>query len=245
MTELMEFKGVLVRKDSGNDKDMVRECLSNYTIFNFDESSIVMDLGGHIGGFAKMALNHPIKQYIAVEADPENFEVLSANANDSRSILYSGAVSASEEDVLVFYQTESKNSKCSGTVAPKSSRSKASRKVRYEVPNHNIFKLFEKHQPTHLKVDIEGAEWPWLEISGGEFPTSVQEISFELHSQDKITEFEKRWLPRVLQDYELIKATPNYGFASKDSEITWDFPDLGVKGPGTLWGLDVFFRRKP
>ena len=81
--EYRMFKNTYVREVDGKalqvDKDMVNDCLSNYSQFDDLEGAIVMDWGANIGGFGRMLMSEPIEKYIGVECHPENFEVMKKN----------------------------------------------------------------------------------------------------------------------------------------------------------------------
>ena len=70
------FKNTYIREIDGKglqvDKDMVNDCLANYTQFDDLDGAIVMDWGANIGGFGRMLMDEPIEKYIGVECHPEN-----------------------------------------------------------------------------------------------------------------------------------------------------------------------------
>ena len=80
--EYQTYKGVVCRKGNRTDRNMINDCIENYSHFNFTPGSVVLDFGANIGGFAHMCKNPNITQYIGFEADPDNFEVLSKNIPD-------------------------------------------------------------------------------------------------------------------------------------------------------------------
>ena len=241
------YKNLWVRKDRHDDRNMIRECLDVYQYFDFRPDDVVLDLGVNVGGFAAMALSRKIKKYVGVEADPENVEIAEMNIKRNNPHLaeielLSGAASTSTEKELTFYQTESGNAKCSGTIVI-TSHNRAMRKVHYVVKNYNLRALLETVRPTIVKMDIEGAEHAWLEQNGGAFPSYVREIAFDLHHRKDIEKFETHYLPRIKEDFELVHASANTAFEQK-KELVYDFPGLNLRGTGVVYCVDAFFRRK-
>lgn len=236
--ELKNYKGVLVRKDYGNDKTIVNECLKNYTHFKMDENSTVLDLGGHIGGFGVLCRNANVKKYVAYEADAENFEVLTANMNGfDRAELNHSAVSALKDDHLTFYIRPSKQSKCSSTICP----SKVNKGMtRVDVKNTYIEDVFSKYEPTHVKMDIEGAEKDILVLWNNQVPRFIKQLAIEIHAPGYVKQFEDVIHPEfVKQGLKLIHASPVHGFINKGKQ--WDH--FGHSHTSVLFGFDLLYVR--
>lgn len=236
-----QYKGIWVRKGKGVDRDMAKDCLKHYSAFNLDSNSIVMDLGANIGGFGNMVMNSDAGSYIAYEPDPENFKMLQMNTNeDSRAILHQSVVSMSDQPTLTFHQNESGKSACSGTVVPKKRRS-----IQYDVSNTHFDEAFEKYKPTHLKMDIEGAEEDWLRANEGVFPDHVQEFALEIHGKPIYQEFNDVWYHNIIKDFDILHVYPNTGFI-KDNSPLWNYSNLGIEDlkAGSVFGIDIFMRRK-
>ena len=237
--KLKQYKGIWVREDKRVDRDMARDCLKHYSIFNFDANSRVMDLGANIGGFAKMVMDSQAQSYVAWEPDPENFSVIQWNTNnDPRATLNQGVVSMSHDKFLTFHQNDSNQAACSGSISPKSKR-----KIQYEVKNTHFDIAFDTHKPTHLKMDIEGAEIEWLDENQGVFPDHIQEFALELHGKYGIYKFEEVWYNNIIKDFDIVKVAPNYGFVSENAH-RWELPNLGIDIKGHMFGIDIFMRRK-
>ena len=246
-SKLKLYKGLWVRKDRHDDRNMIKECLDVYQYFKFKETDVVLDLGVNVGGFAAMALANKIWKYVGIEADPENAEIARMNIHRSNPHLVeaeviTAAASTSLEKELTFYQTESGNAKCSGTIVI-TPHNRAMRKVHYVVRNLNLDELIREHQPTIVKMDIEGAEHAWFAENLGVFPKCVREIAFDLHHRKDIEKFERDYLPNILKDFELVHASANTAFEGK-KELTYNFPGFKLKGHGVVYCVDAFFRRK-
>ena len=242
--EYRMFKNTYVREVDGKalqvDKDMVNDCLSNYSQFDDLEGAIVMDWGANIGGFGRMLMDKPIKQYIGVECHPENFEVMEKNLGDDlRFALIEAAVTNQDAGNIDLYMTGSKQEFCSGTTNPKSNAAKNMRKKKVSVATVNGYRLFEKYKPTHLKCDIEGEEYrmfdpDWL------IPDSVKQLSLEFH-----------WADRILSDYEstVRESLIRQGFTPVQEQLNYVKGDKRVMFLGedisyrNIWGLDTLYKR--
>lgn len=241
-TPLKRYKGLWIRPEMRADGAMVAESFKNYKHFRMREGDRVLDLGANIGAFGYMVALAGVrpKDYVAYEPDPKNVELLKLNTSD-QIVLVQAVATMSRDKSLTFYQTESSNSACSGSATPPE-RSKAIRKVRYQVDNEYLPDVLEKYRPSHLKVDIEGAEHDWLVQNEFAFPSYVKEIAIELHHHETIDLAEKL-APRIRSEFEFVSVVANAGFIKKSKNF-WEYPNLGLKGKGTLFGIDLFLRRK-
>ena len=242
-TEL--YKGYLIRTGPGIDRDMIRDSLKHYSHFSLDKNSVVLDLGSNVGGFTRMANEKNVKQYIAVEPDPENMEFTVTNSIAGSNNLYLlGASSISESEYLTFFQSDAIRAKCSGTINSKSRTATRKNGVSYSVVNYNVYKLMEKYKPTHIKCDIEGAEIPWLADCKGIFPDYVQELAFELHGKAGIIELEN-YYDNIIEHFEIVSFVPSVGFkGSFNKEDATLYEKIGYTTEGTLWSIDLFLRRR-
>ena len=238
------FKNTYVREVDGKalqvDKDMVNDCLSNYSQFDDLEGAIVMDWGANIGGFGRMLMSEPIEKYIGVECHPENFEVMKKNLGHlSKFELINAAVTNQDAGNIDLYMTGSKQEFCSGTTNPKSNAAKNMRKKKVSVATVNGYRLLEKYKPTHLKCDIEGEEYrmfdpDWL------IPDSVKQLSLEFH-----------WADRILSDYEstVRESLIRQGFTPVQEQLNYVKGDKRVMFLGedisyrNVWGLDTLYKR--
>ena len=49
------------------------------------------------------------------------------------------------------------------------------------------------------------------------------------------------WYNNIIKDFNIINATAEYGF---ENDNLWEFPELNINGSGSLFGVDIFLRRK-
>lgn len=234
------YKNTWIREDryKNTDKKMVDDCRSFYGHFTLDENSVVMDLGANIGGFAVMCKG--VRQYIAVEPDENNIEVLKKNLPPQGTIIQ-GVVSVSEKPTLTFFQNGSPQGACSGTVSPSSKATAPmanNNKIEFQVKNYQIDKLIEKYKPTHIKIDIEGSEIEWFKTNPNPFPDYVKEIAIEVHRKTGVQYVHDN---DTFKDYQIISITPNTGFPN--AKRYYDFPKYNIKGQGAVFGIDVFLRK--
>lgn len=235
MTDLKLYKGVLIRPSDASDKPMINDCLKNYRHFTLSEDSRVLDLGGHIGSFSVMCRRAGVRDYRVYEANKSNYEVLQKNASayDAR---YS-AVSASRDPTVTFYHRKSKQASCSGTMAPSAVRSNM---VPETVPNAFIDDVIEEFKPTHVKMDIEGAEKDILALWNYRLPSCVREFALEIHTASYCKQFYSTYTKLIEQEFDLVFADPAHGFINKGSD--WEM--FGFKANSVLYGFDLFYRRK-
>ena len=233
------FKETFVRTNehSVTDRMMVKQCLESYSIFNLNPNSIVLDLGANIGGFAIMCKNAGVENYTAVEADNDNCDVILENIKEKKSyILIRGACSVLDDDTLTFYRRNSKQSACSGSINPKSIKNLEP----FLVKNYHIDNLIEKIKPDCLKMDIEGTEKNILAHWNNTVPSCVNEFALEIHNGKYTNFFEKEIQPKLLEDFDLIKASPVHGFINRGK----DWKHFDHEYNSVLFGFDLFYRRK-
>jgi FkbM family methyltransferase len=192
-----------------------------------------------------MANEKKVKQYIAVEPDIENMELTKINSIENNNNLYLlGAASISEAASLTFFQSDAIRSKCSGTINKKSRTAQSKNGSKYDVDNYNIYELLDKYKPSHVKVDIEGAEIPWLIDCEGIFPDYIKEIAFELHGNSGVKELEN-YYDNIIKHFEIIAFEPSVGFKgsfNKDNAVLYE--KIGYRPDGMLFSIDLFLKRR-
>jgi len=159
----------------------------------------VLDLGGHIGCFAKYALETlGAKKVTSVEPDPGNIFVFDANhSNDDRVTLIAGAVASGgvkSVDLQLAKTYSSKN---------RTDRAIRGREV-VAVPAFDFLALLRKTRASVIKCDIEGAEYllDWKSM-----PDRVHAIAMEYHH------FEDA---QLVQQHELHGTLCGMGFRPVD-----------------------------
>lgn len=239
------YKGLYYREAYAYiDKAMINESLANYKHFNITSDSRILDFGVNIGGFFGVIRESDFASYRGYEANTENFEVAKMNVKDPRAEVIHGAVSMDTGSNITFYITASKSAPASGTISPMSRRSIGQRKVTYTVDNYYVPEIFENYKPTHLKIDIEGAEWPILQHYNGKFPGYIQEMAIEIHGKKQIIDFDKSEIfSNMLKDYDMIYHHVISGFYDP-SKVPIVLNNFEASVQGQLFGIDMFLRRK-
>lgn len=233
------YKGAYVRDDeryTRTDRSMVRDCLKHYTEFSLDENSVVLDLGANCGGFTHMCKN--VKFYEGIDPLEDNVLCALENAKGVNGTVKLAAVSENDNDTISFYiRRTSSRYACSSTTKPFAFKNTEE----VIVPNVNIFKLLEREDWTHIKIDVEGAERDFLNEKFIEsLPESTKEISLELHSNKYCCQYpEKQHKLFEAAGFELVNAYLNVGFAGDETKTIF-----GQEYNGSLFGLDLFYRKK-
>jgi FkbM family methyltransferase len=134
----------------------------------------VLDLGGNIGASVKLWMDAGAAEVIAVEPDPDNFAMLQMNVErwGTRVTAIQAAVVAHHEPKQNLYVNGRKGKDWHSIIPVKG------RQV-VEVAAVNFQSLLDRFQPTHLKVDVEGAEYELFEDIA--LPDSVRAIVMEVH----------------------------------------------------------------
>lgn len=156
-----------------SDEITLKECQNDYPYVNLKDK-IVLDLGAHIGGFTKIALDQGVKGIVAFEPDLFNFEVLNVNIQNKKAKLLRAAVISGDDPSVTLY--------CNGS--KRSSTSASLNKLRGAVSEQKVKaikfdKIIKKLKPQIIKMDIEGGEYDLL--LDYTLPEFVEEVIVEMH----------------------------------------------------------------
>lgn len=154
------------------DKEIINEVKNCYNGLDFD-GKVILDIGGNIGAFAKMATDKRAK-VISFEPCPENFELLVENSPDSINI--NRAVVGNTDKQRNFYLNKGRN-KGIHSLEIKRGRDKII------VDCCNFSDMIEEYKPDILKIDIEGGEYELFDLET--IPKCVKQIAIELHLKRK------------------------------------------------------------
>ena len=128
---------------------------------------------------------------------------------------------------------------CSGTVHLKSQGAKSLRPVKLKVDAVNAARLLEEYQPSHLKIDVEGAEYPIMESMGWKVPQCVKQMALEFHWPEKVMAYEETFRKDLVADgFEPVDETVNY--VGGDNELSFLGRQINYRN---IWGMDCFYRR--
>lgn len=135
--------------------------------FNISSSDVVLDIGSHIGTFARFAVDKGAT-VISIEAHPESCELFKINVPEA-TLLEGFAHTGSDES--------KKFCVCDKDPCLSSGYRKRGRVI--EVPVVDFQKVLEKYPFTVLKMDVEGGEYNLL----SPLPNmrKIQQIGVEFH----------------------------------------------------------------
>lgn len=164
--------GMLIRPGH-SDLMTLKECYKDYPNVNV-KGKIVLDIGAHIGGFSKIAIDQGAKRVVSFEPDLFNYEVLEQNVKDKRVTIINGAIVSSDDSHVTLWSNGSQRSSASASI--NKLRGAVSEQ---KVKAYNFNKVLHKCKPQIIKMDIEGGEYPLL--IGYDIPDFVEEIVIEMH----------------------------------------------------------------
>jgi len=178
-------------RDGTNDESTIIACYEedHYKIMEekFEKGDVVIDLGAHIGGVTCLLATIPGIKVIAVEALPENCEILKKNLEQfggvgTEVVVYEKAIwPRSNEQVNICYGDDSESGKVHkfvGTIGTSKG---------FLADTISLLSIFRKEKIKNcklLKVDIEGVE-DW---AIGEAPKhilkKIEKIKGEYHNSN-------------------------------------------------------------
>lgn len=177
----------LVQEDIVNSLTKAREESWNTTIFNevyrdneysvpeLTDKDIIIDIGAHIGSFAKRCLDNGAGKVVCFEPSTRNLEMLRLNLSEYSNIEISEKAVWCKSGLNISFNTErdmDPNNSSLGTAFTKSGDIRAT-----TISLDDVLQHYDKIRL--LKIDAEGAEYPILYCSS--MLDKVQEIVGELH----------------------------------------------------------------
>lgn len=155
------------------DLAAVREGGREYAAVPVGPLDIVLDLGAHIGSSVRYFLRAGAVKVIAVEPEPDNYDLLQRNVEGLSVVSYNAAVGPNKgHTVLYRHPTEGSSHQ---TIRPHA-KLQEEQVVVDQLP---LGELLEEHRPQVLKCDIEFGEYGLPELL--ELPSFVRSIGMELH----------------------------------------------------------------
>lgn len=175
--ELTKYGPLLVRRDYlSQDMDVVNEvyfsdCYRTALLGRFRENELVVDVGAHIGAFArKWHEKNPSARIVCVEACPENLDVLKKNVGDFARVIHA-ACTYEPGPVFLHNSVKSDGTSTGGSlVVPIDGGPEVNENLywpdRRDLPKvtlEDILRLTGERQIDLLKLDCEGSEFSILE----------------------------------------------------------------------------------
>jgi FkbM family methyltransferase len=175
----IEFKGVKAFiREGTSDEFIVHEVIGNaYKKLNIETDDVILDIGMNIGMFSVWAFMQGAAVIHGYEPEPENYKLacrnLKLNGYDSNAHPVQAAVTGNDDASRDFSINVKKN-KGLHSLIPKRGRDTIT------VDCVNINNLIAEHDPTIIKMDIEGGEYEILTSikSWG----NVREVIMEFHN---------------------------------------------------------------
>jgi FkbM family methyltransferase len=204
-----------------DDPAMTSEAMRTVRRIQPRESDIILDLGAHIGSFGFAALNEfNVARCIFVEADPINVSVLYINAG-----VFPDRAEVDDRAVLGVVPTDGRVTLWRTGYTGCSSVHQRKRMFNVRVPAVSFDELIDKHRPTFLKTDVEGAEFDFSWRMNDE----MREIYAEIHRPD-VTR--RDTVPihsmRELAD-PIIEKLASQGFTLTHTKSRVGFTEVGMK----------------
>jgi len=214
-----------IRCDS--DIMTLKECKKDYPTVDF-QNRIILDIGAHIGGFARLALDGGVEKIISIEPDEYNFDMLNVNIDDERCIKEKAAVVSDDISEVTLYSNGSKRSSASGSL----NKLRGS-VIEQTVKALNFNDIINKYQPDMIKMDIEGGEYPLL--LNYRLPKCVKEIVIEIHAmrkdqkplmKDLIDQFHSEEWIVVNEQYQIMFGNPSLALCHyrRTNEVFEEYP---------------------
>lgn len=152
--------------------------------FTPKEGDTVIDIGAHIGRYtipsSKKVGN--TGKVVAIEADPENFELLKRNIalNKLTNVLTLNYAVFSTRTRMKLYE-QSASAKYNSLMLARAAKTKNYVEVNADTLD-NILKLNEVNQVNWIKIDVEGAEFEVLKGSAETLSSEDLSLFIEIHN---------------------------------------------------------------
>ncbi len=152
--------------------------------FTPKEGDTVIDIGAHIGRYtitsSKQVGN--TGRVVAIEADPENFELLKRNIalNNLTNVLPLNYAVFSTRTRMKLYE-QSASAKYNSLMLARAAKTKNYVEVNADTLD-NILKLNEVNQVNWIKIDVEGAEFEVLKGSSKTLSSENVSLFIEIHN---------------------------------------------------------------
>jgi FkbM family methyltransferase len=155
-------------------------------VSGFGAGGTLLDLGANIGEVS-IRCARQFDLVVAVEANPDTFEILAKRIGDAGLADRIEAINAvvAAESGLTYYVSD--RGACAVESSAKRVKKYPNRRY-YEVTTRSLASLLSDYEPRWIKMDIEGSEYESL-ISAT-FPESVEGVAVEFHGVNRPRNFE-------------------------------------------------------
>jgi FkbM family methyltransferase len=197
-----KLNGFWVRDShASQDGDVIAEVYTNDCYWtsvrpSIGDGEVVVDIGAHIGTFAKKwHEKNPLAKIVCVEACPENIEVLKANVGHFAEVIHAACTYETE---VILHNSFMENGTATGgsVVTSRADENKCNDHLYWldmrGLPTITLEQILDKIEEDHidiLKLDCEGSEFNILENT-----ISLEKVRFicgEYHGLDRWDRFRK------------------------------------------------------
>lgn len=150
------------------------------------KGAVVLDIGGHIGCFAALALNHGARKVIIVEPGTPSIRLMRKNLKNagSRVIIHHAGITAdkNQKEITLRYLSHAQSMAGAKTITRVIRTEWNGIPFKFEkVPTVQFSELMARHKPSVLKIDCEGVEYALFE-SLDTMPLCVKAVIVEWHN---------------------------------------------------------------
>ncbi len=163
--------GLWVRPDT-NDAWIVKEGATSYAHLDLGAQSVVLDLGAHIGSFARYAVGKGAKRVVCFEPHPDNYRLLVKNCRGIAYELHNTAIAETAGNLQLYVSKTEKGTAMHRTCPVRG-------RAAIDVKSEALSKVISAKKPSILKVDVEGAEIDLFHSI--KLPSYVKQIAMEVH----------------------------------------------------------------
>ena len=167
--ELVGDVWIRTGEDGRYDRMVLKE--KDWLELPISEADVVLDVGAYVGTFARLAAGHGAR-VISIEPDPDNYALLLRNVD--------GLTNVATVQAAVVGHVDGETVELLRALAPYGhSVNRGGRYGSTTVRAVEFAELLKTHEPTVVKIDIEGGEWNLLAL--WDLPDCVRVVAMELH----------------------------------------------------------------
>lgn len=166
---------------------------SAYGKLTIPEGSTVLDIGAHIGVFARDAVRRGAGHVVSYEPEPRNLDVLRRNADGFPITVIDAAVTSNTDAQTMDFWVN-----WHGGSALHSLHAKGG-KVPWPVRLVDYGRHADYYKPDVVKCDIEGGEYF---IDWHATPDSVKHVAMEIHLSQH--QWRNEFFPKLVTDFETL-----------------------------------------
>lgn len=215
MMDLYKHKSGAWLRNGTHDKYVVQQ-ISQYKNMNIDKNSVVLDLGGHIGLFARYAISKNANRVVSIEPHPDNCELFEKNCQEAE--LWNAAVVAYGHtgDRVEMYVSSTDAS--AHSLVPTRGRSII------KVISVNFSDLLRNVKPSVIKMDIEGYEYDMLDdlfAYAEAKPLQSLAIEFHFRREDQL-EITQKFMADMEKASYIPVRVPTMNSKSWNATVVWN-----------------------